>query len=177
MKFSAAFLSLFALSAMAAPSSLQDRNAAPIDSGAVSLIEGLEGFRANFYEINGHQTIGYGHDCTEKEDCDSIHPPLSQAQGTALLQKDLAGFEQCVCALSNAKSLNANQYGALVSFAYNSGCGGVSEYWHGAMTEKNFNGICEALPNTNTLGGELTTRREAEGKFCSEPTNQTSGCT
>jgi GH24 family phage-related lysozyme (muramidase) len=93
------------------------------------------------------------------------------------LQKDLVGFEQCVCALPNAKSLNANQYGALVSFAYNSGCGGVSEYWHGAMTEKNFNGICEALPNTNTLGGELTTRREAEGKFCSEPTNQTSGCT
>ena len=58
MKFSAAFLSLFALSAMAAPSSLQDRNAAPIDSGAVSLIEGLEGFRANFYEINGHKTVG-----------------------------------------------------------------------------------------------------------------------
>jgi lysozyme len=120
--------------------------------------------------------VGYGHDCTEKKDCGSLHPPLSVAQATDLLKKDLVGFEACVCALPNAKLLNANQYGALVSFAYNSGCGGVSSYWHGAMTEKNFKGICEALPNTNTLGGELSSRRQKEGHFCSEPTSQPSGC-
>jgi lysozyme len=58
MKFSAAFLSLFVLSVMAAPSNLEGRNAAPIESSAVDLIESLEGFRANYYYINGHQTIG-----------------------------------------------------------------------------------------------------------------------
>ena len=34
------------------------------------------------------------------------------------MKKDLRTFQSCVCALPHAKSLNANQYGALVSFAY-----------------------------------------------------------
>ena len=32
--------------------------AAPVNAGALALIEKLEGFRANFYTINGDQTIG-----------------------------------------------------------------------------------------------------------------------
>lgn len=81
-----------------------------------------------------------------------------------------------MCKLDNAEDLNANQYGALVSFAYNSGCGGVKTYWHTAMSEKNFKGICEALPNTNTLNGMLNNRRKAEGDFCSKATDKKSGC-
>lgn len=98
------------------------------------------------------------------------------AEGKALLANDIKSFEACVCELDNAQYLNANQYGALVSFAYNSGCGGVEYYWHTAMSEKNFNGICEALPHTNTLGGEIDSRRAKEGAFCSKPSNSTSGC-
>jgi GH24 family phage-related lysozyme (muramidase) len=78
--------------------------------------------------------------------------------------------------MDNAKDLNANQYGALVSFAYNSGCGGVQSWWHGAMAKKNFDGICEALPTTNTLDGLLTSRRKKESAFCSKPTTEKSGC-
>ena len=44
------------------------------------------------------------------------------------------------------------------------------------MEKKNFKGICEALPNTNTLKGQLNKRRAQEGEFCSKPTNDKSGC-
>ncbi|KIM95188.1 glycoside hydrolase family 24 protein [Oidiodendron maius Zn] len=177
MKFSYTVLPLLALGVSAAPSTaIEARNASPINAGAISLIESLEGFRADFYYINGHETIGYGHDCVESGGCGSLHPPISQAEGTALFKKDIAEYESCVCAMANAKDLNANQYGALVSFAYNSGCGGVQSWWHGAMAKKNFKGICEALPTTNTLGGELSSRRKKEGAFCSKATTAKSGC-
>jgi hypothetical protein len=59
MKFSYAVLALLALGVSAAPSAtLEARNASPINEGAIELIESLEGFRANFYYINGHKTIG-----------------------------------------------------------------------------------------------------------------------
>jgi hypothetical protein len=59
MKFTYAVLPLLALGASAAPSvKIEARNASPINAGAISLIEGLEGFRADFYYINGHKTIG-----------------------------------------------------------------------------------------------------------------------
>lgn len=120
--------------------------------------------------------IGYGHDCQENGDCSTIHPPITEAQGKKLLAHDIKIFENCVCKLDNAKDLNANEYGALVIFAYNSGCGGVEKYWSTAMSEKNFKGICQALPSTNTLGGQLDSRRAKEGTFCALPSNSTSGC-
>ena len=140
------------------------------------MIEGEEGFSATFYDINGDETIGYGHDCTQQGDCASITEPLSQAQGEALLDKDLVTFETCVCDLPNASGLNINQFGALVSFAYNSGCGGVSNYFTSYMSNSDFAGICAALPTTNTLGGELSSRRQKEANFCNMATSETSGC-
>ncbi|KAI9930761.1 hypothetical protein ASPWEDRAFT_39645 [Aspergillus wentii DTO 134E9] len=169
-----AIASLVAMAA-ALPSNLETRSTG-INQDAVELIGSLEGFRSDFYTINGHKTVGYGHDCVAKQDCGSIKTPLSKAEGQKLLKKDLAGYESCVCKLDNAKELNANQYGALVSFAYNSGCGGVENWWHGAMKKKNFDGICEALPTTNTLNGLLTTRRKKEGAFCAKKTTEKSGC-
>ncbi len=145
------------------------------NEATLELIGQLEGWSANYYYINGHKTIGYGHDCVEKG-CSGINAPLTKQEGLNLLKKDIVGFEDCVCNLPNAKALNANEYGALVSFAYNSGCGGVSRYWRSAMEQKNFKGICEALPHTNTLGGELNNRRRQEGEFCSKPTSEKAGC-
>jgi hypothetical protein len=59
MKFTYTILPLLALGVSAAPSTtLEARNAAPINTGAINLIESLEGFRADFYYINGHKTIG-----------------------------------------------------------------------------------------------------------------------
>lgn len=197
MKFTTAVVALFAAAAVALPTEVEKR--ASVNNGALDLIGELEGFRANFYtDTVGHKAIGefsafqisaqvsaystkrmdagYGHDCPANGDCGSLSAPISKAEGKKLLAKDIKSFENCVCKMDNAKDLNANQYGALVSFAYNSGCGGVQNYWHGAMAKKNFKGICEALPNTNTLNGMLNNRRAEEGKFCSTPTEAKSGC-
>ncbi|KAH8432092.1 lysozyme [Aspergillus melleus] len=168
----AALFSLFAL-ATALPVAIQQRG---IMRAAVELIGHLEGFRGNFYWIQGHKTVGYGHDCVAKKDCHTINVPLSEPQAADLLSKDLSEFESCVCAMENAKELNANQYGALVSFAYNTGCAGFQSAWQGAMSQKDFNGICHSLPTTNTLGGLLNTRRQKEGHFCMQPTEKPSGC-
>jgi len=150
--------------------------AAPVNDGAIKLIEKLEGFRADYYYINGDKTVGYGHDCTQRQDCGSITTPLSQSAGEALLRKDITDYEKCVCALPNAAKLNANQYGALVSFTYNSGCGGVKKYFNTYMTSSNFAGICKDLPTTNTLSGQLSSRRQQEGSFCSQASSAKSGC-
>ncbi|PIG87000.1 hypothetical protein AARAC_004755 [Aspergillus arachidicola] len=154
MKFSIAAIALFTLSAVALPATVVRRGAS---AATVNL-------------------IGYGHDCVAKKDCDSINAPISNAQGDEILQKDLVGFEQCVCALPNANALNANQYGALVSFAFNTGCGGLQQAWTAAMTSKNFDSICADLPHTNTLNGVLDNRRKKEAALCSTPTTQMSGC-
>jgi hypothetical protein len=55
MKFSVAAIPLFALIAAALPSEVIRRGA---NDGTVDLIGELEGFRSNFYTINGHKTIG-----------------------------------------------------------------------------------------------------------------------
>ncbi|KAE8312730.1 lysozyme-like domain-containing protein [Aspergillus transmontanensis] len=173
MKFSIAAIALFTLSAVALPATVIRRGAS---AATVNLISEVEDFRADFYDMMGHKTIGYGHDCVAKKDCDSINAPISNAQGDEILHKDLVGFEQCVCALPNANALNANQYGALVSYAFNTGCGGLQQAWTAAMTSKNFDSICADLPHTNTLNGVLDNRRKKEAALCSTPTTQMSGC-
>jgi GH24 family phage-related lysozyme (muramidase) len=126
--------------------------------------------------MNANTAEGYGHDCTQKQDCGSINAPITEAQGQDLMEKDLVGFESCVCQLPNASGLNTNQFSALVSFAYNSGCGGVSTYFHSYLEKKDYSGVCAALPTTNTLGGELSSRRKREAQLCSTATNILSGC-
>jgi lysozyme len=147
-----------------------------VNSAGLSLIEGEEGFRSDWYYIDGDKTIGYGHDCTQQGDCSSIHAPLSHSEGEKLLKEDVAGFEKCVCDMKHASDLNMYQFGALVSFAYNCGCGGINNYFASYMDKKDFGGICKALPSTNTLGGELDSRRKKEGDFCSKHTDEKSGC-
>ncbi|CAG2170907.1 unnamed protein product [Oppiella nova] len=96
-------------------------NARNINQAGLDLIKVSEGFRANFYgDPVGIRTIGYGHNCQAKG-CDSIHAPITQAQGEALLHQDLVGFQNCV---ENAVPfVNDNQFAALVSFSFNEGCG------------------------------------------------------
>lgn len=56
--------------------------------------------------------------------CKNLHPPLSKAQGEVLLKKDVSGFEKYICQTVTHQlkcPLNCNQFGALVSFAYNTG--------------------------------------------------------
>lgn len=47
---------VLSLGVYAAP--LEPRNAAPVNTGTIDLIESLEGFRANYYYIDGDKTVG-----------------------------------------------------------------------------------------------------------------------
>lgn len=55
MKFSIAAIALFTLSAVALPATVVRRGAS---AATVSLIGEVEGFRADFYDMMGHKTIG-----------------------------------------------------------------------------------------------------------------------
>jgi lysozyme len=84
----------------------------------VNLIKGFEGLRLQAYLCPaGVWTIGYGHTkgvrkgdvCTEED-------------AEQMLRDDLIGFERCVT--ENVEvPLAQNQFDALVSFAFNVGCG------------------------------------------------------
>ncbi|KAJ0417445.1 lysozyme-like domain-containing protein [Aspergillus carlsbadensis] len=73
----------------------------------------------------GNPTIGYGHLCTEwacSDISDSFTQPLSEESASQPLMEDLVTYQNALAnALSDAVSLNNNQYGALVSWTYNTG--------------------------------------------------------
>jgi GH24 family phage-related lysozyme (muramidase) len=84
---------------------------------------------------DGNPTIGWGHLCClagptcSLANCTDIpyHIPLCKSDGQKLLLSDLSTAEACVAGdLSPSVVLNPNQYGALVSWAFNVGCGNVA---------------------------------------------------
>nr|WJZ50381.1 GH24 muramidase [Chaetomium sp. ZY287] len=96
------------------------------NAATVDLIASFEGFRANIYtDATGHPTVGYGHMCTKSRCAEVKYKiPLSKADGKKLLADDMAKFEKCIKEMLNSKAkLNLNQYGALVSWSFNVGCG------------------------------------------------------
>ncbi|AEO71812.1 glycoside hydrolase family 24 protein [Thermothielavioides terrestris NRRL 8126] len=101
--------------------------AAPKSNQAtVNLIAEYEGFVDHVYtDATGHPTVGYGHLCSNSK-CSDVpyHIPLSQADGKKLLADDMKKYEKCITAMLTSKAVvNLNQYGALVSWAFNMGCG------------------------------------------------------
>jgi len=101
--------------------------AAPaVNQATLSLVEEFESFSAEPYrDPDGNPTIGWGHLCSEAS-CANIgySIPLSKANGEKLLQSDLKVAETCITKdISDKVKLNPNQYGALVSWAFNVGCG------------------------------------------------------
>ncbi|KAK0702532.1 lysozyme-like domain-containing protein [Apiosordaria backusii] len=95
------------------------------NQATVDLIAEFEGFEPNVYiDPTGNPTIGYGHLC-QRAGCSEVpYPiPLSQADGKRLLASDMARFEQCITAMITGATLNLNQYGALISWSFNMGCG------------------------------------------------------
>ncbi|KIM98777.1 glycoside hydrolase family 24 protein, partial [Oidiodendron maius Zn] len=98
------------------------------NQATVNLISGFESFRANIYtDATSNSEIGYGHLCQNAK-CPGLgySIPLSEADGKKLLASDMAVAEKCITEMMNDKvTLNMNEYGALVSWAFNVGCGGV----------------------------------------------------
>lgn len=143
---------------------------------AVQLIKDFEGFVPKWYrDPVGVWTIGYGH-------TDSAGSPkyatsktmvLSEAEGTAILQRDLGQYEDAVARLVKVP-LNENQHGALVSFTYNLGEGNLGQ---STLLRKlnagDYAGAAAEFPRWNKAGGKelagLTRRRAAEQALFEKP--------
>jgi len=139
-----------------------------INNAGLNLIKEFEGFRANFYgDPVGIRTIGYGHAC-HANDCSSIHPPITQAQGEALLKQDLVSRQTCV--QNQVSFVNDNQFAALVSFVFNLGCGAFQgSTLLTKVKAKDYNGAAGEFGKWVHAGGKvlpgLVRRREAEKKL------------
>ncbi|KAI9800263.1 MAG: hypothetical protein M1833_003377 [Piccolia ochrophora] len=136
-----------------------------LSPNGVTFISGFEGFRSNFYnDAAGVKTIGYGHACQPDSSCNSIKPPITEPEGKELLKKDAVRFVKCVN--DNVKvTLNQNQFDALVSFAFNLGCGNLQNIAEN-LNRNDFTGATNRMKEYNRAGGQvlagLTRRRQAE---------------
>lgn len=135
-----------------------------------AMIGSFEGFVGHVYrDAVGVPTIGYGH--TGPDVYRIGH--LTQAQGLALLQKDLRRYEDPVNALG--LKLNQHQFDALVSFTYNLGPLYLAR-GHSlgdALHRKDWRGAADAMLLYDKAGGRtlpgLTRRRRAERALFLKP--------
>ncbi|EDN08523.1 predicted protein [Histoplasma mississippiense (nom. inval.)] len=149
-----------------------------VNKATLALIKEFEGFvpRPEPDPI-GLPTVGYGHLCKTKG-CKEVKFPLSKGTATTLLKKDLRSFQQAITlSTKTAVKLNANQYGALVSWAYNVGPNAarssslISRLNQGEDPNQV---IAQELPKWRLAGGKvfegLVRRRKAEVKLAKTPT-------
>ncbi|EAU80900.1 lysozyme [Coprinopsis cinerea okayama7 len=143
-----------------------------INKKTLDLLKEFEGWAASPYkDVAGYPTVGYGHKCS-KNDCSELGYkfPMTKAQGEELLAKDVKGFEKCISDyINDTIKLNDNQYGALVSWSFNVGCGAAKDSTLISRLNKGDspNTVAgEELPRWNKAGGKvvdgLTNRRKKE---------------
>jgi len=146
-----------------------------INKAALDLIKEFEGFRANAYKDPvGIWTIGYGTTAMAQV---GIEPKagmvITEAQALAYLDAAIVKFEHNVTKVLK-RPANENEYGAMVSLAYNIG---PSAFAKSSVLRK-FNegdnvGAADAFLLWNKAGGKvmagLTRRRKAERDFFLKP--------
>lgn len=147
----------------------------PVNAATVSLIKEFEGFVAKpSPDPVGLPTVGFGHLCQQKNCAEvKFKFPLTQDTATQLLQSDIKTFTKCVSDdVSDKVKLNANQFGALSSWAFNEGCGNVksSSLIRRLNAGENPNTVAaQELPKWRLAGGKvlpgLERRRAAEVKL------------
>lgn len=91
-----------------------------VDEAGLALITAHEGVRTKAYwDAHGKVwTIGYGHTATAAKGM-----TISKAQAVDLLRSDIRRFEACVND-AVGRNVTQGQFNALVSLAFNLGCGG-----------------------------------------------------
>ena len=94
-----------------------------INQACIDAIKGFEGWRSRAYRDSvGVWTIGYGHTSAAGKPAVHSGQQISKKQGEEILRRDMEKFASGVRKLIKVH-LNDNQFGALVSFAYNVGLG------------------------------------------------------
>lgn len=150
-----------------------ERSGMKTSQKGIDLIKRFEGCRLQAYKAVPTErcyTIGYGHYGSD------VLPGMSitQAQADALLMQDLMRYEAAV--IDTGLKLNQSQFDALVSFAYNCGCGNLRKL----VTGRDLQQIADAMLLYNKSGGAvlagLTKRRQAERElFTSGMTEKKTG--
>ncbi|KAL2800190.1 lysozyme-like domain-containing protein [Aspergillus keveii] len=96
-----------------------------VNPATLKLLKTLEPLKPSVSDSYGNPIIGYGHLCTDwscSDILDSFTQPLSEESASRLLVDDLVAYQNALTnALSDAVILSDNQYGALVSWTYNTG--------------------------------------------------------
>ncbi|KAF6759172.1 lysozyme [Ephemerocybe angulata] len=143
-----------------------------VNTATIALIKKSEGFVSKpAPDPIGLPTVGYGHLC-QTSGCSEVPYsfPLTESTATSLLHSDLVSFQNCIARdIVDSVRLNDNQYGALVSWAFNVGCANAAS---STLITRLNNGetpntvASEELPKWNKAGGAvlpgLVTRRANE---------------
>jgi lysozyme len=148
-----------------------------LNQASVDLIKRFEGWRSNAYvdPATGGEpiTIGYGHTSAAGPPKVKLGMKISQEEGEAILRKDLEAVEETVRKAVTVP-LNENQYGALVSFAFNLGGGNFRKSTLlKKVNAKDWAGAAAEFARWNKAAGKvmkgLTTRRAAEAELFLKP--------
>lgn len=132
-----------------------------INQAGLAIIKASEGLRLEAYELLGRWYIGYGHQCTG-----CAGSTITESQADALLRDDVTIAESAVRRLVTVP-VNANEFSAMVSLAYNIGGGNFAK----SMVVSNLNAgdrqaAADAFRNHNRAGYQviqhLVERREKE---------------
>ncbi len=150
-----------------------------ISANGLVFIAGFEGFVGSRYnDPAGHCTIGYGHlihygNCDGRASEQPFVNGITKPQALRLLETDVVRYVACVDRLITVP-LNQNQVDALVSFAFNVGCGALEmSTLRRILNAGDYAGVCEQLKRWVKAGGEtlpgLVRRRAAECELFTTP--------
>ncbi|THA15644.1 lysozyme [Rodentibacter pneumotropicus] len=145
---------------------------------AVYMIVNLEGCVRNPYKCPADiWTNGVGN--THNVDKTKI---LSLDEVATDLRRNIKEAENCINADFNGRKMNQRQYDAMVSLAFNVGCGNIKRYYspskgrtlqttlHKAAQAENWALMCNRITDFNRSGGKvlkgLKLRREKEKALC-----------
>ncbi|KAJ1954554.1 hypothetical protein EC988_002370 [Linderina pennispora] len=152
-----------------------------VSAASLNMIKVFEGYEPNVYPDQiGQPTVGYGHLC-QTTGCKEVKYkfPLTKETAEALLKDDIPNYTCLGNYLNGNVKLNENQWGALVSWVFNMGCGAAQS----SPLVKRLNAgenpstvIASELPKWNMAGGRfllgLDLRRKEEVKFAQTPSNK-----
>ncbi|KAJ2503291.1 hypothetical protein GGH96_000312 [Coemansia sp. RSA 1972] len=178
---STSVFSVLAILGTTAISSANAKGCSFVNQATTDLIKSYDEFSASpATKPSGQSVIGYGHMCTKKGCTDVPYKfPLTQVNAEVILVQDMEEATQCLnSVISNAK-LNANQWGALASWALTAGCSSVekSTLVGRLNTGEDPNTVAEQeLPTYNKDGGNavlaLKRRRDAEVLLFKTPSSE-----
>ena len=133
-----------------------------MSEAAIEELKVHEGLRLKAYaDPVGVWTIGWGHTRNVQP-----HDSITLAEAHSFLMMDIADAEECV-RNRTLVPLTQGQFDALVSFAFNVGCGAFGRSTMLRMlNQKDYQGAADQFPRWNRAGGRvlrgLSNRRQDE---------------